>query len=352
PEARHSIANSTPISHLNAKTPEIQRLDKVVKSSDTCDEDGRGWEILERMALRRLSSLILELPTKQTDDFEQSTVESAASPDEAKGYTRLFLRPREWPEEVSSTKRCRFPSTRRAATTIPIAKRPRRGDIPARRIDVPIGKQEPWRGREGKGKRRNSTALANMHLASITRSFGRYRLGCIREMGTGERVFWVSRTWVSIVLAISRILMAVTVPLYGSAISRDILYLLYYYTPPPPPPPVSPPPFLSRLLTAVCQPSTPPYFSRVLARSSGGRRWCSGGGWIRAAAPTDAYESIHVYRRFQEDRSILRGSNAAAGLSVYSKRNRGRTDLSLGRNFRRNLIYKSAKRHHSSGDFK
>lgn len=35
--------------------------------------------------------------------------------------------------------------------------------------------------------------------------------------------------------------MAVTVPLYGSAISRDILYLLYYYTPPPPPPPaVSP----------------------------------------------------------------------------------------------------------------
>jgi len=34
--------------------------------------------------------------------------------------------------------------------------------------------------------------------------------------------------------------MTVTVPLYGSAISRDILYLLYYYTPPPLPPLVSP----------------------------------------------------------------------------------------------------------------
>lgn len=83
-------------------------------------------------------------------------------------------------------------------------------------------------------------------------------------------------SFLSLSLSFSRCLlpqMAVTVPLYGSAISRDILYLLYYYTPPPPPPPpVSPIFFLSRLLTAVCQPSTLPYFSRVLARS-GGRRW-------------------------------------------------------------------------------
>lgn len=42
-----------------------------------------------------------------------------------------------------------------------------------------------------------------------------------------------------------------------------------------------PPLFTTTLtsLTAVCQPSTPPYFSRMLARS--GRRWFGGGGWIR-----------------------------------------------------------------------
>lgn len=76
---------------------------------------------------------------------------------------------------------------------------------------------------------------------------------------------------ISLSLAVYSPQMAVTVPLYGSAISRDILYLLYTTSATSSRP--SPPPFLSRLLTAVCQPSTPPYFSRVLARSSGGRRW-------------------------------------------------------------------------------
>lgn len=74
-----------------------------------------------------------------------------------------------------------------------------------------------------------------------------------------------------------------------------------------------PSPFLSRLLTAVCQPSTLPYFSRVLVRS-GSRRWQWR--WMDPRCGPHGRLREHVYRRFQEDRSILRGAAAAAGLSV------------------------------------
>ncbi|EGI57602.1 hypothetical protein G5I_14343 [Acromyrmex echinatior] len=81
--------------------------------------------------------------------------------------------------------------------------------------------------------------------------------------------------------------------------------------------------FLSRLLTAVCQPSTLPYFSRVLVRSGATRAagGGSGGGWIRAAAPTDAYESTYT-GGFRRTGRYFGEQPLPPGLSVF-KQNRG-----------------------------
>ncbi|KYM94972.1 hypothetical protein ALC62_14567 [Cyphomyrmex costatus] len=105
--------------------------------------------------------------------------------------------------------------------------------------------------------------------------------------------------------------MTVTVPLYGSAISRDILYLLYYYTPPPPPSPVPPHRFFLG-----CSPryaNLPLYHISLAYSHEAAAGGGSGGGWIRAAAPTDAYERacIQAVSGRQVDTS---GSNRCLGV--------------------------------------
>lgn len=120
--------------------------------------------------------------------------------------------------------------------------------------------------------------------------------------------------------------MAVTVPLYGSARFPEISSTYYTTThhlrhlllP-------SHPPFLSRLLTAVCQSSTPPYFSRVLARTKRRRRRQEVAvevDGIRAAAPTDAYESTYTggFRRIGR---YFEGSNRCRGVIGILERSRG-----------------------------